>query len=1032
MAPKTPNPISALQVFDWQAVREKLGNGDAPQYWRSLEELTSDPRVQEIIEREFLPDEPGRLTPLSRRRFVQLMAASLALAGFTGCTRKPHETILPYSRAPENIVPGKPLYFATAMELAGSALGLLVETHEGRPTKIEGNPTHPASLGASDAFAQASLLSLYDPDRSQAVTYGGDIRPWTSFVEEVRRALPVLRSRGGAGLRFLTETIISPTAGAQLRALLQAFPEARWHQYEPCGGDALREGSRLVFDRYVNTYYNVERSDIILSLDADFLASGTSAVRYARQFASRRKPESADPAMTRLYVVEPTPSSTGAKADHHLALDNSQIETFATQLADAVLNGPDQAPESRHTSFLLAVARDLLSHRGSGVVLPGDHQPASVHALAHLINHSLGNFGSTVVHTNAIESESVAQIESMRALAEDIGRGDVEWLIIVGGNPVYNAPTDLSFGEKLRSVPNSVHLSLYVDETSAACRWHIPAAHYLEAWSDTRTFDGTASVVQPVIAPLYGGKSAHEFLAVFTNQPNLPGYDAVRRYWQSQHSGPDFEAFWRQSLHEGIIEGTAFAPLSIAPRADLQAALLSNQASATDRTESTSEQTTDRFELIFRPDPTIFDGRFANNGWLQELPKPITRLTWDNAVLVSPAAAERLGLAHHIAGGGTRGEVLADIVEITSGDMSLLAPAWIVPGQADRTVTLHLGHGRINAGRLGNGTGVNGYPLRVSGSPNSTSEITLRKTGNQVAMACVQLHHGMEGRDLVRSMTLDAYQEQDTTAPSLGKESGEHPSLYPLFPYEGYAWGMVIDLNACVGCNSCVVACQAENNIPIVGKDEVLRGREMHWIRIDHYQHGSLDDPERYFQPVPCMQCENAPCEPVCPVAATVHSAEGLNDMVYNRCVGTRYCSNNCPYKVRRFNFLEYTDWETPSLKLMLNPDVTVRSRGVMEKCTYCVQRINKGRIEAERDNRRIRDGDVQPACAQACPANAITFGNVNDPASMVSRLKAGSRNYALLEHLNTRPRTTYLAEVRNPNPEIPARDVQGDDEHGS
>ena len=1027
---KHTKPTEYHGALDLAAAREKLRASSGKQWWRSLEELAGSPHFEELLHREFPRYASEWADAVSRRGFLKLMAASLALAGLSGCTGKPKETIMPYARAPEELVPGKPLFFATAMTLAGSAIGLLVESHEGRPTKIEGNPDHPASLGATDVFSQASLLTLYDPDRSQVLTYLGDIRPWAALLAEIRVLLERQRLRRGAGLRLLTETVISPTLAHQIRSLLSGFPEARWHQYEPVSRDPVREGSRQAFGRYVNTVYQVEKADVIIALDADLLSSGPGCLRYARQFARRRRPQPDPATMSRLYAVECTPSNTGAMADHRLPLRASEIETFTRTLALAVRGVTEAGGGLPYAAWLGALARDLLRHGGRSVAIPGDYQSPGVHLWAHVVNYALGNVGSTVIYTDPVEAEPVDQTASLRELVADMDAGRAEWLIILGGNPVYNTPADLAFGERLLKVPMRMHLSLYQDETSALCQWHIPEAHYLEAWSDTRALDGTASIVQPLIAPLYNGKSAHEFLAAFTSQPERSGYDIVRDHWKTQRPGADFERLWRKSLNDGVIAGTALPPISVTLKPEWSSALpiasaVSAKAGAQEK--AAGDPAPEGVEIVFRPDPAVFDGRFTNNGWLQELPKPITRLTWDNAAMVSPATAQRLGLTYRIdSTGGEHGQVHADVVELSYRGRSLRVPVWIDPGQADGCVTLHLGYGRTRAGHVGTGTGFNAYQLRTSASPWFGSGLTLRKTGDRFPLACVQFHHNMEGRALVRAATLEEFRRNPAFAHELGEEPPSSLSLYPGYKYEGYAWGMAIDLNACVGCNACVVACQAENNIPIVGKTEVMRGREMHWLRIDTYYRGSADNPETYFQPVPCMHCENAPCELVCPVGATVHSAEGLNDMVYNRCVGTRYCSNNCPYKVRRFNFLQYSDWETPSLKLMRNPNVTVRSRGVMEKCTYCVQRINAARIQAEKEIRLVRDGEIQTACQQACPAEAIIFGNLNDPQSRVARLKAEPRNYALLGELNTRPRTTYLAAVRNPNPEIEKAEGHG------
>jgi len=658
--------------------------------------------------------------------------------------------------------------------------------------------------------------------------------------------------------------------------------------------------------------------------------------------------------------------------------------------------------------FIDAVAKDLAAHRGRSLVVAGDAQPAEVHALAHAMNQALGNVGQTVVYTDPVEAAPVDQLESLRDLVADMSAGKVDLLIILGGNPVYTAPPDLHFADALGKVQLRVHLSLYDDETSALCHWQVPEAHFLEAWSDARAFDGTVSIVQPLIAPLYGGKSAHEVIATLGDRPERAAYEIVREFHKVDSKD---DGNWRRWLHDGIVPNTAYAPRTVNSR---QSTVDSPQSTASPQPPATG------FEIAFRNDPCVLDGRFANNGWLQELPKPITKLTWDNAVFVNPATAAKLAGTNTPAfQGGEHGQIVSDVVEIAVAGRTIRGALFPVAGHPDECATVHLGYGRTRAGRVGNGAGFDANALRASNALWAVGGVLIRKTGDRYPLACTQYHHLMEGRGLIRSVTRDEYVRD----PKSIREGDETPprtiTLYPDYQYEGYKWGMAIDVNACIGCNACVVGCQAENNIPVVGKEQVLRGREMHWIRLDTYYRGAAENPETYFQPVPCMQCENAPCEVVCPVGATVHSHEGLNDMVYNRCVGTRYCSNNCPYKVRRFNFLLYQDWNTPSLKLARNPDVTVRSRGVMEKCTYCVQRINKAKIDTEKEDRRIKDGEIQTACQQACPADAIVFGDLNDPNSRVAQLQKEERNYSLLGELNTRPRTTYLGAIRNVNPEL-------------
>jgi MoCo/4Fe-4S cofactor protein with predicted Tat translocation signal len=1004
------------------------GLGSTP-FWRTLEERAEDPAFQQHLYNEF-PSEIEAITdPVARRTFLKLMGASMALAGVTACTRQPAEKIVPYVRQPEELIPGKPLFFATAMSLGGSSIGLLVESHEGRPTKIEGNPLHPSSRGATDVFAQAAILGLYDPDRSQTLTNLGEIRPWSAFLGAIRAALTAQQPLKGAGIRLLTESISSPTLAAQIREVLARYPSAKWHQWDPASRENARGGAKLAFGKYVDAQYRLDQADVLLSLDADFLGCGPGALRDAREFAARRRPSTgsgrADAAerMNRLYVVECMPTSTGSRADHRLPLKPSGIEALARAVASAIgasgsggaggSSGSDvtQSFKPVVTKWIDAVAKDLVAHRGRSLVIAGDGQPPAVHAAAHAMNQALGNVGKTVRYRLPVEAEPVNQLDSLRDLVADMNAGKVDLLLIVSGNPAYTAPVDLRFADALAKVQMRAHLSLYDDETSALCHWQIPEAHFLEAWSDARGDDGTVSIVQPLIAPLYSGRSAHEFLAALGDRPERSGYEIVRDHWNVPAATNDFEAVWRRWLHDGVVERPPDPPLNVSVRPDL----ISPSATPQDAVGS-------GFEISFKNDPCVLDGRFANNGWLQELPKPITKLTWDNAVFVSPATAERLkSVGSPSFQGGEHGQIISDVVELKYQSRSVRGTLFAVVGHPDDCVTVHLGYGRSRAGRVGTGAGFNANAIRTSTALSFGSGAEIALTGERASLACTQYHHLMEGRGMVRAVTRDEYVRD----PKVVQEGDETPpktlTLYPDYKYDGYKWGMAIDINACIGCNACVVGCQAENNIPVIGKEQVLRGREMHWLRIDTYYRGPAEHPETYFQPVPCMQCENAPCEVVCPVGATAHSHEGLNDMVYNRCVGTRYCSDNCPYKVRRFNFLLYQDWNTPSLKLARNPDVTVRSRGVMEKCTYCVQRINAAKIEAEKQDRPVRDGEIVTACQQACPAEAIVFGNLNDPGSRVAQLKAEERNYSLLGELNTRPRTTYLAAIRNVNPELEA-----------
>jgi MoCo/4Fe-4S cofactor protein with predicted Tat translocation signal len=1012
--------------LDLASIRERLASSRGQEYWRCLEELSDNEEFHRLLKQDFPQQAAGWFGETNRRDFLRLMGASLALAGLNACGKAApvDKKIVPYVNQPEEIVPGRPMFFATAFPMGGAGTGVLVESHEGRPTKIEGNPNHPASLGATDAFAQASILTLYDPDRSQVVSNAGRISTWNAFLTAINDDLEAERLSGGAGLRILTETVTSPTLANQLRQLLAKFPRAKWHQYEPVNRDNAQAGARLAFGDNVNTVYRFNNADVILSLDADFLFAGPGSVRYARDFVGKRRIRQGKGEMNRLYLIEATPSVTGSMADHRLALRPSEIPNFAAVIAVKIGLSVQSTTDSQHSQWIDALVRDLQKHRGGGIVAAGNQQPPVVHALAHAMNQALDNVGTTVIYTDPIEANPVDQSLSLRELVRDMESGSVKVLVMVGGNPVFTAPVDLRFAEHLAKVQLRVHSSLYDDETSAYCHWHIPATHYLESWSDVRAYDGTVTILQPLIAPLYGGKSSHEVLAALLGGFGEATFDIVRNYWKTQIVAGDFETFWRTSLHDGVVAGTAFQAKTVNLKALTNVAGLSSSGTSVSETQNlkpTSAQpaTQNSLEISFQPDPTLFDGRFANNGWLQELPKPLTKLTWDNAALISPKTAERLGLSYQVgARGGEHGRIFTDVIELRYEGRTLQAPTWILPGHADECVTVHLGHGRTRAGKVGNGTGFNAYAIRTANAPGYGVGLEIRKIGTQYPLACTQFHHSMEGRDLVRAATIEEYRKNPNFV------QGEHHhesegSLYPGYKYEGYAWGMSIDVNACIGCNACVVACQSENSIPVVGKTEVTRGREMHWLRIDRYYKGSLENPETYHQPVPCMHCENAPCELVCPVGATNHSHEGLNDMVYNRCVGTRYCSNNCPYKVRRFNFFEYSDFETPSLKPQRNPNVTVRSRGVMEKCTYCVQRINVAKIGAEKENRAVRDGEIKTACQAVCPTQAIVFGDINNREAAVTKLKSESLNYGLLTELNTKPRTTYLAKLTNPNPEI-------------
>jgi molybdopterin-containing oxidoreductase family iron-sulfur binding subunit len=1014
---------------DLETVRRKLKEAKGPRYWRTLEEYANEKAFGDLLEREFPRQASEWVDPISRRNFLKLAGASLALAGMTGCTRQPLEEILPYVRQPEQLIPGKPVFYATAMPFSGYGLPLLVESHEYRPTKVEGNPQHQCSLGATDVFSQASILNLYDPDRATTVTHMGDPKPWADFVGSIRAPIEAQRELKGAGLRFLTGAISSPTLGSQMQAILQMYPQAKWHRYDSVHRDSVRAGSKAAFGAYYDPIYKFANAAVVVSLDADFLSGAwfPGFVRYSRDYMSGRK----DPmkGMNRLYVAESSPTTTGMKADHRLGARASEIEKIANALAAKVGAGgaasAQLSPEQQ--KWVDAVAKDLAQHHGKSLVVPGEFQTPQVYALAQAMNAALGNVGQTVNYIDPVEIDPVEHTQSIRELVNDMNSGAVKLLVIIGANPVYEAPVDLEFAKALMAMvehrgtdgkPDTVivQATLYKDDTSGFAHWHIPATHYLESWGDVRSYDGTVTIIQPLIAPLYEGRSAYELLAVFGDQPAATGYDLVRTYWRSQYNKPDFEAWWRRSVHNGYISDTAFPVRQVSAKAGAVPAAPSSPSGEGE------------YEIMFRPDPCIYDGEFLNNAWLQETPKPLTRTTWDNVAMVSPRMADKWKLDQL----GDQNDHQSDaqnVIEIEFQGRKVRAPYWAQPGHPDNSVTLFLGYGQQVSGRVGTGYGYNAGALRPASAQYMGQGAKITVTKDFWSMAVTQGHFSMNEREPVKVKNLDEYRKDPGFVHGGHEvEPGPNETLYrpDNFPYDnpdfnrlGYAWGMAIDLNSCIGCQTCAVACQAENNISVVGKEQVQRGREMQWIRIDAYYESDPANPSVYFQPVPCMQCENAPCEPVCPVGATTHSTEGLNDMVYNRCVGTRYCSNNCPYKVRRFNFMLYADYETPSLKMLRNPDVTVRSRGVMEKCTYCVQRITAARITSEKQNRKIRDGEIIPACAQACPTEAIYFGDIHDKNSRVSKVKADPRNYQLLVDLNTRPRTTYIAEVRNPNAEL-------------
>ncbi len=992
-----PGKLDLVQIKD-QLARAKSG----PQYWRCLEELAESEDFYEMLHREFPRQASVWPEGASRRDFLKLMSASMALAGLSGCVKMPLEPIIPYVRQPQEIILGKPLFFASAMPFGAYGTPVLVESHEGRPTKIEGNPEHPAGRG-SDVFAQAAILDMYDPDRSQTVTYLGDIHTWGDYMAALRGPLNSQKAVKGGGLRILSRTIGSPTMGSLMDAVQAAYPESKWVQYEPVNRDNVRAGAQMALGQFVETRYELAKADVILSLDGDFLSSGFPGFQYyARGFAERRNPDLKEK-MSRFYSIESTPTNTGGKADHRLPVKASEVEQLARAVAAGVGAGGGAATAPEHAKFVAALVKDLQAHKGAAVVIPGDHQPPAVHALAHVINQALGAVGNTVIYSDPVEAKPQLQTAALKELVGEMNAGKVDLLILLDGNPVYDAPADFGFAEAMDKVPLRVQHSLYKNETYDHVHWHVQATHFLEEWGDCRAFDGTCSITQPLVAPLYNGKSAYEFIFALVGSSETAGYDLVRKYWQGKMSG-DFEAQWRKAVHDGFIANSALPAKNVSAKGGIPA--------------PTGPTTSGDVEVIFRRDPLIYDGSRANNAWLQETPKPLSNLCWDNPVLISPKSAEKRGLK------------TGDVIEIEVNGRKVKGPIWPQPGHPNDAITVYLGFGRTRGGRVGDGVGFNAYEIRGS-EAMWVANAKVRKAGDGYEFAHPQgfqyidfsdLPKGTEPlkeRHVIRKATLADFIKNPNFANEQEEPVPPEMTLYPNYQYTELKWGMTIDMNKCIGCKTCILACQAENNIPVVGKEQSMRGRQMQWLRVDVYYEGGTENPGIYYQPIPCQQCENAPCEVVCPVGATVHSTEGLNDMVYNRCVGTRYCSNNCPYKVRRFNFLLWQDWTTPQYKMMRNPEVSVRSRGVMEKCTYCIQRIAHGRMTAEKESRKVRDGEVITACQQACPAGAITFGDLNDQNSQVTKQKQHPRNYSLLGDLNTRPRTSYLAVVRNPNPEL-------------
>ncbi len=999
-----------------------------PNYWKSLNELAQNEEYKKYLEREFPENATELNDDVSRRSFLRVMGASIALAGFAAC-RRPVQKIIPYTKQPEDLVQGEPLYYASAMPFKDSLTGLLVETHEGRPTKIEGNDLHPASHGNTNTYQQGAVLGLYDPDRSRYVRKQGNRSSWNDFVSYCKEQFADTSQR----IAFISEANSSPTYQRLKEEVLDKFPEAEWVTYEPFGEENRLEGNKLAFGQKVRTVRHFDQCDVIVSLDDDFMnpAANKNNVQDLRRYTQRRTVASNDGDMSRLYAVESTYSLTGSNADNRLRLKSSELPKFTYALAaqlsrkiDGLEAFSQYSNEFSQHQWIEILTDELLGSRGRSLVTAGNEHSPEVHAAVAAINYALQNNGTTVTYHAVPHIDEENQRTKFARMVDEMQNGQFDAAVLIGTNPVFTASSDLDFKEALNNTSATLHLSNYYNETSREVNWHVNRTHFLESWGDGYSFDGTRTLIQPVIAPLYSGKSELEFLAAIGRGEQTKGHDLVRQTWRSFYS-TNFEKKWKTALHDGVDSEGHFPEQQVRLAADF--------ASQAQQFTANLKDSNGGLELVVRPGTTIYDGRFANNGWLQELPRPMTKNTWDNVALMSPSTAEKLGVENE------------DMIQISTSDTQIKLPVWKQPGHADNSITTTVGQGRSKLGRVANQAGFNTYPARTTDRPLVRHDISVKKLNETYSIANTQDHHSMEGRALIRETTLQNYRENPDFASyenaydgaklpgkKFAKEKGEKFAI-PLFDEQKYPdyepqWGMSIDLNACIGCGTCTIACQAENNIPVVGKREVKRGREMHWIRTDRYFKGDDEEnPEAYHQPVPCMHCELAPCEQVCPVAATTHSDDGMNQMTYNRCIGTRYCSNNCPYKVRRFNFFNYTQEFLTSgsdpeiVQMAMNPDVSIRFRGVMEKCTYCVQRVNRAKVITKKKTGSVKppDGMVKTACQQACPTDAISFGDLTDRTSEVSEEKMNERTYLLLEELNTRPRTSYMAKLRNPNPEL-------------
>jgi Fe-S-cluster-containing dehydrogenase component len=993
-------------------------------YWKSLKDISSEDDYNRFLKQSEHNVDNG----LSRRNFLSLIAASVALAGLEGC-KKPVQKIIPYVEAEIGTIPGIPKYYASTLPFKNNALGVVIENHDERPVKVEGNEKHPTSLGKSNSFAQASTLEMYDPDRARGVKFKGKKVDWNEYLNFAKS----INDGNGKGLAVLMQESSSPTIKSIQEDFKKNLPNADWVVYESVNNENLYDGIELAFSKRLQPLYRLEKAQIIVSLGSDFLGVDDNNIYHTRKFAQNRNIVDENSTMNRLYVAESSISSTGSSADHRLNVPQHEMENLLAELAYELkqlgLRIEAKKVKSSNNLWVKAAAKDLFDGRGESIIIGGSSLSKEFHQLIALINYNL----KAPIDYYPLNMSQVSSVKNFESLCKDMKDGKINNLIILGANPVYDSPVDFDFAESLKKVKNSVHLTNIIDETSKLCSWNIAMNHYFECWGDAMTYDGHVSIVQPQIMPLFDSKSIIQVLSPIVHSKEESAYDTVKNVWKSKivKSG-NFEREWDKVLHDGLYKKPIFKKVNVKPASKISTAILNNYS-----------LDNDKFEIVFCPSSSVYDGRYANNGWLQEIPKPITSLTWDNAALISMKVAKKLNIKN------------GQMLEISVGDNSINIPAFITPGQNQKSITLELGYGRKFNGRIGNEVGFNVYPLRSSDSPSFILNGSIKVLNETYPLASTQDHHGLEDDkyaapgfddlanketqsripELVKQSTLDYYKDNpdwvqkkvEQHKPDKKRSWADHSMYNPDWDYsKGPQWGMSIDLTSCTSCNACSIACQSENNIPVVGKQQVMNGREMHWIRIDNYFAGDPDNPEVSTQSVACVHCELAPCESVCPVAATTHSSDGVNQMTYNRCLGTRYCANNCPYKVRKFNFYNYTRDLPEVVQMAMNPDVSIRFRGVMEKCTYCYQRISSARITAENEGKEIKDGDFQVACQQSCPADAIKFGDINDPNSEVSKAKRRNRDYALLAHLGTAPRTTYLAKIRNQNPMLVSKSQNG------